>query len=45
MVLSSLRQHLNALEYRAAYALCRRHRIDLNIFHDHAPELFYKQFA
>lgn len=40
MVLASLRQHLNALEYRAAYALCRRHRIDLNILHDHAPELF-----
>ena len=40
MVLASLRQHLKALEYRAAYALCRRHRIDLNILHDHAPELF-----
>lgn len=40
MVLASLRQNLNALEYRSAYALCRRHRIDLNILHDHAPELF-----
>lgn len=40
MVLASLRQHLNTLEYKAAYALCRRHRIDLNILHDHAPELF-----
>ena len=40
MVLSSLRKHLNALEYHAAYAICRSHRIDLNILHDHAPELF-----
>jgi elongator complex protein 1 len=40
MVLSSLRKHLNSLEYRAAYALCRRHRLDLNILHDNAPEMF-----
>lgn len=40
MVLASLRQHLNSLEYRSAYSLCRCHRIDLNILHDHSPELF-----
>lgn len=26
--------------YRAAFLLCRRHRIDLNILHDHDPDAF-----
>lgn len=26
--------------YRAAFLLCRRHRIDLNLLHDHDPAAF-----
>lgn len=26
--------------YRSAFLLCRRHRIDLSILHDHDPEAF-----
>lgn len=40
MVLSSVRRYLDALEYLSAYLLCRRHRVDLNIIHDHKPLLF-----
>lgn len=28
------------MNYRAAFLACRRHRIDLNILHDHNPALF-----
>lgn len=39
-VLSQVRRHLNALDYREAFLLCRRQRVDLNILHDNNPELF-----
>ena len=45
MVLSVLRGHLDRLEYAAAYSLCRRHRVDLNFLHDHAPELFLQSIG
>lgn len=39
-VLSQVRRHLNKLDYRDAFLLCRRQRVDLNIIHDNNPELF-----
>lgn len=39
-VLSAVRQALDAKQYRTAFALCRKHRIDLNILYDHAPAAF-----
>jgi hypothetical protein len=38
--LTSLRLPLDSHRYRSAFLLCRRHRIDLNILHDHDPEAF-----
>ena len=40
MVLSSVRNHIDQLEYLEAYLLCRRHRVDLNILVDHKPTIF-----
>lgn len=40
LVLASVRRALTSLDYRKAYAECRRHRIDLNILYDAAPETF-----
>lgn len=40
LVLASVRKALSALVYGKAYADCRRHRIDLNILYDVAPETF-----
>lgn len=39
-VLSQVRKLLDGLRYREAFIDCRRHRIDLNLLHDHNPELF-----
>ncbi|RIA90959.1 IKI3 family-domain-containing protein, partial [Glomus cerebriforme] len=40
LVLSSVRESLNRLDYLSAYMTCRKHRIDLNILYDHEPESF-----
>ncbi|BGP02142.1 Putative elongator complex protein 1 [Rhodotorula toruloides] len=40
LVLRVVRSLLDSRRYRAAFLLCRRHRIDLNILHDHDPEAF-----
>ncbi|CAB4380600.1 unnamed protein product [Rhizophagus irregularis] len=40
LVLASVRESLNRLDYLSAYMTCRRHRIDLNILYDHEPKLF-----
>lgn len=45
MVLTEVRKHISNLEYRAAFALCRAHRIDLNILHDYAHSLFKENTA
>ncbi|GAA6056745.1 hypothetical protein JCM3770_005875 [Rhodotorula araucariae] len=40
LVLRVVKSLLNAHRYRAAFLLCRRHRIDLNLLHDHDPAAF-----
>ena len=40
LVLASVRQSIEKKEFRAAFLTCRTHRIDLNILHNHRPELF-----
>ncbi|GAA6015095.1 hypothetical protein JCM10207_008729 [Rhodosporidiobolus poonsookiae] len=40
LVLRVVRAFLESHRYRAAFLLCRRHRIDLNILHDHSPSAF-----
>ncbi|GAA5993070.1 hypothetical protein JCM10908_003090 [Rhodotorula pacifica] len=40
LVLRVVRSHLDNRRYRSAFLLCRRHRIDLNILHDHDPKAF-----
>ncbi|GBB99437.1 hypothetical protein RclHR1_03520017 [Rhizophagus clarus] len=42
LVLTSVRESLNRLDYLSAYMACRKHRIDLNILYDHEPKLFLK---
>ncbi|CAG8433717.1 10419_t:CDS:10 [Diversispora eburnea] len=42
LVLASVRDALNQLDYKSAYIDCRKHRIDLNILYDHSPETFLK---
>ncbi|RHZ45275.1 hypothetical protein Glove_682g24 [Diversispora epigaea] len=42
LVLASVRDALNRLDYKTAYIDCRKHRIDLNILYDHSPETFLK---
>ena len=40
LVLASVRQSIVKKEFRAAFLTCRSHRIDMNILHNHQPELF-----
>jgi elongator complex protein 1 len=40
LVLASVRQSIGKKEFRAAFLTCRSHRIDMNILHNHQPELF-----
>ncbi|GAA5945114.1 hypothetical protein JCM3775_000913 [Rhodotorula graminis] len=40
LVLRVVRALLDQHRYRAAFLLCRRHRIDLNLLHDHDPAAF-----
>jgi elongator complex protein 1 len=40
LVLASVRQNIAKKEFRAAFLTCRSHRIDMNILHNHQPELF-----
>ncbi|CAH1762567.1 10141_t:CDS:10, partial [Entrophospora sp. SA101] len=42
LVLSSVKEFLNRFDYLSAFIACRKHRIDLNILYDHAPNLFLK---
>ena len=39
-VIGQVKRLLDGLKYREAFLACRRHRIDLNLLHDHNPELF-----
>jgi elongator complex protein 1 len=40
LVMASVRQSIEKKEFRAAFFTCRTHRIDMNILHEHEPELF-----
>lgn len=40
LVLSIAKRQLDSLEYGAAMELLRKHRISLNLFVDHDPNLF-----
>jgi elongator complex protein 1 len=40
LVLASVRQSIEKEEFRAAFLTCRTHRIDMNILHNHKPDLF-----
>lgn len=41
MVLSQVRKDILAKRYEEAFVCCRTHRINLDIMHDYAPELFF----
>ncbi|KDN37370.1 IKI3-domain-containing protein [Tilletiaria anomala UBC 951] len=40
LVLEVVRRDLNKKRYRSALRVCRTHRLDLNILHDHCPQEF-----
>lgn len=40
LVLASIRKAVDIKDYREAFLMCRKHRIDLNIIYDHAPNAF-----
>ncbi|KAI9005064.1 IKI3 family-domain-containing protein [Hyaloraphidium curvatum] len=40
LVLTTVKAHLDKMEYRDALVLCRRHRIDLNVLVDHNLDRF-----
>lgn len=40
LVLAAIRRRIEACQYREAFLACRNQRVDMNILHDHDPELF-----
>jgi elongator complex protein 1 len=40
LVLSVVRSSLTTLDFKTAFVLCRKHRIDMNLIVDHNPESF-----
>ncbi|KAI5477208.1 elongator complex protein 1 [Pseudohyphozyma bogoriensis] len=45
LVLQIVRQDLNNHRFRAAFLACRKHRIDLNLLHDHDPQSFLSHLS
>ncbi|KAK5733144.1 putative elongator complex protein 1 [Elasticomyces elasticus] len=45
LVLAGVRQSINDRDYKKAFLICRAHRVDMNILHDHAPEQFMRDVA
>lgn len=45
LVLSYLQKCLDRLSYREAFTAMRRHRINLNLIHDHNPKLFLENLT
>ena len=43
LVLSSVRRHLDRVEFKRAFGLMRKHRINLNLMYDHNPKVFLNQ--
>lgn len=39
LVLSMVRRDLDALEFKSAFVTMRKHRINLNLIHDHNPKV------
>ncbi|ESP00729.1 hypothetical protein LOTGIDRAFT_112482, partial [Lottia gigantea] len=40
LVLSAVRHHLDRFEYKKAYTIMKKHRINMNLLYDHNPTLF-----
>ena len=40
LVLPSIRHSIDRKKYRKAFFACRNQRVDMNILHDHDPDLF-----
>ncbi|KAJ1973161.1 putative elongator complex protein 1 [Dimargaris xerosporica] len=40
LVLAAIRTDLDRRDYRRAFLACRKHRIDMNLLHDHVPARF-----
>ena len=40
LVLAGIRQAINDGKYKKAFLACRKHKVDLNILHDHDPQRF-----
>ncbi len=41
LVLSSVRRALDRIDYKSAFIAMRKHRINLNLLHDHNPQVIY----
>ncbi len=39
LVLSSVRRALDRVDYKSAFVAMRKHRINLNLLHDHHPQV------
>ncbi len=39
LVLSSVRRALDRVDYKSAFVAMRKHRINLNLLHDHNPQV------
>lgn len=42
LVLAGIRQSIDKQDYKGAFLACRSQRVDMNIIHDHNPEVFMK---
>lgn len=40
-----VKAHVSRLDFKLAFLVCRKHRIDLNLLIDHNPELFVKHIV
>ncbi|EPS37147.1 hypothetical protein H072_9211 [Dactylellina haptotyla CBS 200.50] len=40
LVLAGVRGSIDSKDYKTAFSLCRTHRVDLNLLHDHNPSQF-----
>ena len=39
LVLSCVRRHLDSVEFKSAFALMKKHRINMNLIYDHNPKV------
>ena len=45
LVLAGIRKNIIEKKYKKAFLACRNHRVDMNILHDHAPQIFMEDVA